>query len=51
MVACKKRLTKPNSEVLEDGTRAHWIGNSKAEKLILNFHGQSLFCLPAHDKG
>ena len=40
-VACKKRGFMPNSEVLEDGTRAHWIGSNKAEKLVLNFHGQS----------
>ena len=38
-VACKTRGVKPSSEILEDGTRAHWIGNPKAEKLILNFHG------------
>jgi len=37
--ACKTWNFTPNSEVLEDGTRAHWIGDSKAEKLILNFHG------------
>lgn len=29
----------PNSEVLEDGTQAHWIGPSSAEKVIINFHG------------
>jgi len=39
IAACKKRGYTPNSEILEDGTRAHWIGDSKAEKLILNFHG------------
>jgi hypothetical protein len=36
---CKNKGVTPNSEVLEDGTRAHWIGSSKASKLILNFHG------------
>lgn len=41
LVACKKRGFTPNSEILEDGTRAHWIGSSKAEKLILNFHGSA----------
>lgn len=38
-VICKKRGRVPNSLILEDGTRAHWIGSSKAEKLIVNFHG------------
>lgn len=38
-IACKKRGAKPSSEILEDGTRAHWIGDSNAEKLIINFHG------------
>ncbi|KAH7420210.1 Alpha/Beta hydrolase protein [Cadophora sp. MPI-SDFR-AT-0126] len=37
--ACKKRRFTPNSEILEDGTQAHWLGSSKAEKLLLNFHG------------
>jgi hypothetical protein len=35
----------PKSEILEDGTQAHWIGNPKAEKLILNFHGTSLLAV------
>jgi hypothetical protein len=39
LAACKKRGFTPNSEILEDGTRAHWVGSSKAEKLVLNFHG------------
>ncbi len=38
-IACKKRGVKPNSEILEDGTRAHWIGDSTAQKIIINFHG------------
>jgi len=38
-IACKKRGVQPHSEILEDGTKAHWVGSSKAEKLILNFHG------------
>ncbi|KAN0103265.1 prolyl oligopeptidase-like protein [Hyaloscypha variabilis] len=43
---CKKRGVKPQSEILEDGTRAHWIGDPKAEKLVMNFHGGG-YCLPA----
>jgi hypothetical protein len=39
LVACKIRGSTPNSVVLEDGITAHWIGSSKAKKLILNFHG------------
>ncbi|KUJ19772.1 alpha/beta-hydrolase [Mollisia scopiformis] len=36
---CKKHGLTPRSEVLEDGTRAHWIGEPGAEGLIVNFHG------------
>jgi hypothetical protein len=28
--------------VLQDGTRAHWVGSSKAAKVIINFHGMCL---------
>jgi hypothetical protein len=38
---CKKAGVEPKSEVLEDGTRAHWIGDPKAEKVVVNFHGTS----------
>jgi len=44
--ACKARGVKPQSEILEDGTRAHWIGDPKAEKLVMNFHGPSPTSLP-----
>lgn len=37
--ACKDRSVKPQREILEDGTHAYWIGDPKAEKLIINFHG------------
>jgi hypothetical protein len=46
--ACKDRGVKPQSEILEDGTRAHWIGNPKAEKLVVNFHGTYLLSPPSH---
>ncbi|KAH8598102.1 prolyl oligopeptidase-like protein [Bisporella sp. PMI_857] len=39
LAACKKRGFSPKSEVLGDGTQAHWIGDSNADKLVLNFHG------------
>lgn len=39
VTACKKRNFTPNSVVLQDGTRAHWVGSSKAAKVIINFHG------------
>lgn len=48
LAVCKKRNVKPHSEILEDGTRAHWIGNSNAEKLIINFHGGG-YTMPASD--
>ncbi|RDW70171.1 hypothetical protein BP5796_08568 [Coleophoma crateriformis] len=44
--ACKARKVAPQSEVLEDGTKAHWIGDKKAEKLIINFHGGG-YVMPA----
>jgi hypothetical protein len=47
LAACKKRGFTPNSEILEDGTRAHWIGSSKAEKLVLNFHGAASYPSPS----
>jgi hypothetical protein len=48
LAVCKKRGVRPNSEILEDGTRAHWIGNSNAEELVINFHGGG-YVLPASD--
>lgn len=39
--ACKDRGVKPQSEILEDGTRAHWIGNPQASHIVMNFHGMS----------
>jgi hypothetical protein len=36
---CERHGLAPNSEILEDGTQAHWIGPSSAEKIIINFHG------------
>jgi len=47
LATCKKRAIEPKSEILEDGTKAHWIGDSRAEKLIVNFHGGG-YVLPAH---
>ncbi len=46
--ACKARGIKPQSEILEDGTWAHWIGDPKAEKLVMNFHGKFTFPLPPY---
>ncbi|RDW89463.1 hypothetical protein BP6252_01495 [Coleophoma cylindrospora] len=43
---CKARKVTPQSEVLEDGTKAHWIGDKKADKLIINFHGGG-YVMPA----
>ncbi|TVY86225.1 ATP-dependent RNA helicase, partial [Lachnellula willkommii] len=39
IIACKKRGVQPNSITLEDGTRANWIGDPTAEKVLINFHG------------
>ncbi|KAF8866036.1 alpha/beta-hydrolase [Acephala macrosclerotiorum] len=39
LALCKKHKLTPQSEVLEDGTRAHWIGEKGSENLIINFHG------------
>ncbi|CZR59318.1 related to triacylglycerol lipase 2 [Phialocephala subalpina] len=40
LALCKKHKLTPQSEILEDGTRAHWIGEKgkEAENLIINFH-------------
>jgi len=38
-LACADRKMTPKSLILSDGTRAHWIGNPSAKKLVLNFHG------------
>lgn len=43
---CRKRGVKPQSETLDDGTQAHWIGDKKAGKVIINFHGGG-YVLPA----
>lgn len=40
---CKKRKVQPRSVVLEDGTRAHWIGREVPETVIVNFHGECSF--------
>ncbi|XMA12700.1 hypothetical protein WAI453_005491 [Rhynchosporium graminicola] len=45
---CKRRGQTPKSETLHDGTRAHWVGDSNAEKIVLNFHGGG-YVLPASD--
>lgn len=36
---CERHGLALDSEILEDGTQAHWIGLSSAEKIIINFHG------------
>jgi acetyl esterase/lipase len=36
---CKKHGLIPKTETLEDGTTAHWIGSSSAEKVLAYFHG------------
>lgn len=46
---CKRHRLTPSSEVLEDGTQAHWIGPSSAEKVIINFHGM-ITISPLHDE-
>ncbi|KAH7321944.1 prolyl oligopeptidase-like protein [Rhexocercosporidium sp. MPI-PUGE-AT-0058] len=47
-LVCKRRGQTPKSEILTDGTRAHWIGSSGAENIVLNFHGGG-FVLPASE--
>jgi acetyl esterase/lipase len=43
---CKTIGQVPDSEILTDGTRAHWIGPRKCSKLIIHFHGGG-YVLPA----
>ncbi|KAG4414198.1 hypothetical protein IFR04_012645, partial [Cadophora malorum] len=47
-LVCKKRGQIPKSEILSDGTRAHWIGDNNAEKVVLNFHGGG-YVMPASE--
>ena len=37
----KKQGFKPESITLSDGTKAHWVGNKDAEKVVIWFHGLS----------
>lgn len=46
----KKHGYTPSSVFLEDGTRANWIGDPKAEKIILNLHGTSSISLHTPSK-
>jgi len=43
---CAFKSIKPDSEILQDGTKAHWIGPRTAKKLIIHFHGGG-YVLPA----
>ncbi|KAH7393612.1 Alpha/Beta hydrolase protein [Cadophora sp. MPI-SDFR-AT-0126] len=47
-LVCKRRGQIPKSEILSDGTRAHWIGDSSAEKVVLDFHGGG-YVMPASE--
>lgn len=46
----KQRGFQPDTLVLKDGLKAHWIGPKNAERVLLYFHGQWL-CHPkySHD--
>lgn len=35
----KAERFQPDTLVLPSGCKAHWIGNSKGEKIIIYFHG------------
>jgi len=41
---CKKRNAQPKTEILMDGTAAHWIGKKGAKRIILYFHGKISVC-------
>ncbi|TVY53966.1 putative steryl acetyl hydrolase [Lachnellula suecica] len=43
---CKSAKVEPKSEVLSDGTLAHWIGEPGAGRVVVNFHGGG-YCFPA----
>lgn len=45
-VFCKRCQVEPQSETLDDGTKAHWIGHKDSTQIIVNFHGGG-FVLPA----
>lgn len=43
----KEKKFQPDTDVLESGTKVHWLGSKSAEKTILYFHGGG-FVLAAH---
>ncbi|KFY05555.1 hypothetical protein V492_08452, partial [Pseudogymnoascus sp. VKM F-4246] len=43
---CKSHKLTPDSEILQDGTRAHWMGPRNAKKIILYLHGGG-YVIPA----
>jgi len=36
----KQRKFQPDSLVLSDGTKAHWVGPRKADKIFVFYHGE-----------
>jgi acetyl esterase/lipase len=45
---CKANNVTPDSEILVDGTRAHWLGPRTAKQVIIHFHGGG-YVVPAPD--
>ncbi|KDQ60391.1 hypothetical protein JAAARDRAFT_67935 [Jaapia argillacea MUCL 33604] len=43
---CQLNEIKPRTEVLVDGTKAHWLGDKYADNVLVYFHGGG-FVLPA----
>lgn len=45
LALAKAKGFEPETLVLEGGLKAHWVGSSKAERVLLYYHGQSFSLL------
>ncbi|KDQ60393.1 hypothetical protein JAAARDRAFT_126265, partial [Jaapia argillacea MUCL 33604] len=43
---CKSNYIKPRTEVLADGTKAHWLGDKDSKNVLVYFHGGG-YVIPA----
>lgn len=46
---CRNFKVKPRFEILEDGTRAYWMGSKTARNVMLYLHGWSLSTVTSGD--
>lgn len=41
LAECKAQNFEPDTITLPSGTKAHWLGKRKAQKLVIYYHGKS----------